>query len=88
MGYNAKLAVHYVQLRITLTRLTSDYREGSHCSTEPVVYSLVVSDSGYSGGIYLSIHSAVPYNATIDSTDTMVRRATVILTLLSHFFIT
>lgn len=28
MGYNAKLAVHYVQLRITLTRLTSDYSEG------------------------------------------------------------
>lgn len=27
MGYNAKLAVHYVQLRITLTRLTSDYGE-------------------------------------------------------------
>lgn len=27
MGYNAKLAVHYVQLRITLTRLTSDYSE-------------------------------------------------------------
>jgi len=53
-----KLAVHYVQLRIRLTRLTSDYSEGlSHCSTEPVVYPLVIPDSGYSYtvSIYLSI---------------------------------
>lgn len=42
MGYNTKLAVHYVQLRITLTRLTSDYSERPHCSVEPVVYFLVV----------------------------------------------
>lgn len=42
MGYNTKLAVHYVQLRITLTRLTSDYSERPHCSVEPVVHFLVV----------------------------------------------
>lgn len=35
MGHNAKLAGRCVQLRITLTRLTSDYSEGPHCSREP-----------------------------------------------------
>lgn len=67
MGYNTKLAAHYVQLRITLTRLTSDYSERLHCSVEPVVYSLVVPQTpaipireergGEEVSIYLSIHS-------------------------------
>lgn len=36
MGHNTKLAGHYVQLRITLTTLTSDYRgEQPHCSRKP-----------------------------------------------------
>lgn len=35
MGHNTKLAGHHVQLRITLTRLTSDYRgEQPYCSTQ------------------------------------------------------
>jgi len=64
MGYNAKLAVHRVQLRITLTRFTSDYSESPHCSSEPVSSVLLSSLRLrlFLYGIHLSIYSAASRN--------------------------
>ena len=63
MGYNAKLAVHYVQLRITLTRRTSDYSEGyllfNRASSVPLSSPRLRL---FLYGIHLSIYSAAPYN--------------------------